>query len=124
MWSNVLLVALGGGLGAVLRYGLGQAAERLFPAAWIPLGTLAANLLGCLLIGYVLGQSHETISDRGRLFVVTGFLGGLTTFSSFAGESFILAQTNSTAGFLINVSLHLLLGLLSVWVGFFVAHHT
>ncbi|MEM1269438.1 MAG: CrcB family protein [Bacteroidota bacterium] len=124
MWSNVLLVALGGGLGATLRYGLGLAAEKLVPTAWIPLGTLTANVLGCLAIGYVLGRWEDGLTDRSRLFVVTGLLGGLTTFSSFAGESFNLGVTSGAGRLLANVSLHLTLGLAGVWVGFFVARRS
>ena len=82
----VFAVFTGAGLGALLRWGLGLRLNSLFPT--LPLGTLAANLLGGLLVGFAvawLGR-HPGLPPELRLFFITGFLGGLTTFSTFSAE--------------------------------------
>ncbi|MFN3594657.1 MAG: fluoride efflux transporter CrcB [Thiobacillaceae bacterium] len=83
-------VGIGAALGAWLRWGLGLLLNAVYPA--IPLGTLAANLLGGYLIGLALAwfAQHPGLAPEWRLFVVTGFLGGLTTFSTFSAEVFTL----------------------------------
>lgn len=80
-------IFVGAGLGALLRWGLGTALNPLFPT--IPLGTLAANVLGGLLMGLALGlfTQFEALPPVVRLTVTTGFLGGLTTFSTFSAET-------------------------------------
>ncbi len=80
-------IFIGAGLGAWLRWGLGLALNPLFPA--LPLGTLAANALGGLLMGMLLAlfAHFESLSPVLRLTLMTGFLGGLTTFSAFSGET-------------------------------------
>jgi CrcB protein len=93
MWRSLLAVALGGMLGCVFRWYLAVALNRYFPA--IPPGTLAANLIGCYIIG--LGVAAFTfwpgIAPEWRLFLATGFCGGLTTFSTFSVEVVALLQT-------------------------------
>jgi CrcB protein len=92
MWKSVLAISVGAALGALLRWVLGLSLNNLFPA--IPPGTLAANLIG----GYILGVavavfgSFSALSPEWRLFVVTGFCGGLTTFSTFSSEVVTLLQ--------------------------------
>jgi len=83
---------LGASLGAVLRWLLGMSLNALFPA--IPPGTLAANLAGGYLIGVALAvfAHHPGLAPEWRLFVITGFLGGLTTFSTFSAEVTTLIQ--------------------------------
>ena len=85
-WTLSLFVGLGGFAGSVARYGLGGLAQR-FTEAW-PLGTFAANVIGCLLIGVIAGLSGrgESISPAVRLALATGFCGGFTTMSSFIYE--------------------------------------
>ena len=79
-------IFVGAGLGAVLRWWLGARLNPVFPT--LPLGTLAANLLGGLLIGIVIAwlNRHPALPPELRLLLITGFLGGLTTFSTFSAE--------------------------------------
>ena len=82
------VIAVGGGaaVGAWMRWGLGALLNPIFPT--LPLGTLAANLVGGLLMGVAmeLASRHTLLSPETRLLVTTGFLGGLTTFSTFSAE--------------------------------------
>lgn len=82
----VMAISLGAALGALLRWVLGNQLNALFPM--LPPGTLAANLLGGYLIGLAVAffASHPSLPPEWRLLVVTGFLGGLTTFSTFSAE--------------------------------------
>lgn len=88
--TSLLAVGCGAFLGAVLRWALGLWLNPLFPT--LPLGTLGANLLGGLLMGVALGvfAHFEAVPPATRLFLATGFLGGLTTFSTFSAETVTL----------------------------------
>ncbi|MGH8115860.1 MAG: fluoride efflux transporter CrcB [Rhodanobacteraceae bacterium] len=86
----LLATGCGAFLGACLRYLFGVWFNPIFPP--VPLGTLAANLVGGLLMGLILGAftQFQSLSPETRIFVTTGFLGGLTTFSTFSGETVTL----------------------------------
>ncbi|WP_040977090.1 fluoride efflux transporter CrcB [Necropsobacter massiliensis] len=86
VWQSVLLVGSGAALGAVARWGLSQLLNPLF--SLLVFGTLIANYTGCFIIGLLLAAfwQYPQIASAWRLFLVTGFLGGLTTFSSFSAE--------------------------------------
>lgn len=86
MLYSVLAVAAGAACGALLRWGLGLSLNWLYPS--IPPGTLAANLIGGYLIGIAITffAAHPELPPQWRLLVITGFLGGLTTFSAFSAE--------------------------------------
>lgn len=92
MLLSIASICAGASLGAVLRWLLAGRFNPLFPA--LPLGTLAANLVGGYLIGIAVAvfANHPGLSPQARLFVVTGFLGGLTTFSTFSAEVVTQAQ--------------------------------
>lgn len=85
-WSGIFAVGGGAAVGAWMRWGLGIALNPIFPT--VPLGTLAANLVGGLLMGCAMEilTRHAVLSAEAQLLVTTGFLGGLTTFSTFSGE--------------------------------------
>jgi CrcB protein len=85
-WGDILAVGGGAAIGAWSRWGLGILLNPLFPT--VPLGTLSANLLGGLLMGFAMEliTRHAVFTPELRLLVTTGFLGGLTTFSTFSAE--------------------------------------
>ena len=101
-------VGIGAALGAWLRWGLSIALGQLH--SHIQFGTLAANLIGGYLIGLALGffGTNAGLPPEWRLFAVTGFLGGLTTFSSFSGESMVLLQRGQYGWALAHTAVHLL----------------
>lgn len=92
MFQSIIAISMGASCGAVLRWLLGSSLNALFPT--IPPGTLCANLLGGYLIGVALGvlSNHPGLSPLWRLLIITGFLGGLTTFSTFSAEVSALLQ--------------------------------
>lgn len=106
-WNGFIAIGIGGALGCWIRWALGLALNPLFPT--LPLGTLAANLVGGLLMGCVMGtfDHFQTLSPALRLFVFTGFLGGLTTFSTFSAESATLLLRQQYLWFGGHVAAHL-----------------
>jgi CrcB protein len=101
-----LAVGIGAAMGAWLRWGLGIWLNELHPA--IPMGTLSANLLGGYLIGLAIAffAQHPGLSPEWRLLLVTGFLGGLTTFSTFSAETFTLFSRAQIVMGLTAIGLH------------------
>lgn len=116
---DVLLVALGGAVGSVARYAVSGLASATPAGARFPLGTLLVNVVGCLAIGAFMGaaQSREWLLGPARLLVVTGLLGGFTTYSAFGWETYVLALLRAPAAAALNVLLQLALGLAAVWAG-------
>jgi fluoride exporter len=123
---HALLVGAGGMLGSVLRYVVTQGFQRHFPAAQLPYGTLAVNLLGCAAIGMLAGWLGPRAGSSAelRLFSGAGVLGGFTTFSAFGLETFVLARDGEALRALANVALHLGLGLAAVWMGYTIVSRT
>jgi fluoride exporter len=123
MWGHPLtkiaLVMIGGSMGALSRYGISLLAVRLFGTGF-PWGTLLVNLGGCFLIGlsFALADRSALMNPSARLLFVTGFLGALTTFSTFGYETFSAIQAGSHWLAMGNVLLNNVVGLILVFMGF------
>ena len=117
MSKSIAAIALGAALGALLRWFLGLKLNSLFPT--VPPGTLAANLIGGYIIGFAIAffaQAPE-LSPAWRLFVITGFCGGLTTFSTFSAEIVSLLQQERLTAALGGIGAHLAGSLLATFAG-------
>lgn len=122
MLYNIIAVFIGGGLGAVLRYIVSYLNKVLFQMPI--LGTLTVNLTGCFLIGYVFGlisDKLQTIPPVLKLLITVGFLGGLTTFSTFSLEGFELIKDGKIWIALLYIASSCILGLLLVAAGYYLA---
>jgi len=97
VFKSILAISLGASLGALLRWWLGLALNGLFPT--IPPGTLAANLIGGYLVGLAIAffATYTALAPEWRLLLITGFCGGLTTFSTFSAEIVTLLQQGRAA---------------------------
>ena len=122
--TRLLIVAAGGALGAVARYGIGLGAVRLFPAAQWPWGTLAVNVAGGLLMGLLAGW----LAFRGgahaeslRLFAAVGVLGGFTTFSAFSLETALMIERRQLAMAGGYVAASVILSIAALFIGLMVA---
>lgn len=117
---------MGGGLGAAARYGLDLALSRTIgnrlPDGF-PIGTLVINVLGCVAIGFLVPAHFppDGANQHGRLFVITGLLGGFTTYSAFGGQTVALVGRGAFGSAAINVAAHLVLGLGGVGLGAWLA---
>ena len=113
MYRNILLVALGGALGSVVRYLVSR-----WMKGTLPWGTLTVNLVGCLLIGLLMGlMAKGSLSPEMKLLLVTGFCGGFTTFSTFANESFSMMKGGDVLTMALYVGGSVVVGILAVYVG-------
>ena len=117
MWKSILAISLGAALGALLRWVLGDKLNSLFPA--IPPGTLVANLIGAYIVGVAIAffATYTALAPEWRLLIITGFCGGLTTFSTFSAEvvSFLMEGRYGLA--LATATLHVLGSLLLTVAG-------
>ena len=118
MIVRVLLIALGGAIGSVCRYGLGGLAYRLSGSVF-PWGTLAVNIIGSLVIGFLLGVFERgAIGPNMRMFLFVGILGGFTTFSSYTLETFSLFREGQARLAITNMMVSNIVGLAAVFIGF------
>ena len=117
--SQLVVIAVGATAGAWLRFGLAHWLNPRLP--YFPLGTLAANLIGGYLVGIAVAffASNQSIAPEWRLLAITGFLGGLTTFSTFSAEVVLLLQEERLATAVALALVHLLGSLLLTALGFF-----
>ena len=106
MLKSLLVIAVGASLGAWLRWLLGMKLNALFPS--IPPGTVVANMFGGYIIGLAIAflAASPTLSPEWRLLIITGFCGGLTTFSTFSAETVALIQEGRLVWALGSISLH------------------
>jgi CrcB protein len=117
--TNILLVGLGGFVGSVLRYLVSGYVQQSAKSIDFPYGTLAVNVIGCFIIGFLaqLAEEHGVFTSQSRSFVFVGILGGFTTFSSFGNETLNLARDSQIMGSLANIGANVVLGLFAVWLG-------
>jgi|SRR5882672_230397 len=109
---RLLLVALGGALGSLARYGMSSFVQRA-SASTLPLGTLAVNALGCLIAGAAIAwlEGRATDANDMRLFAMVGVLGGFTTFSAFGVETLSLLRDGRAGAALFNIAANVALGI-------------
>ena len=115
--KQILLVFLGGGFGSALRFIIGKWLNN--SENGIPYGTFAANIIGSLLIGVILGLAakNETLSQSQTLLLATGFCGGFTTFSTFAYENHVFLKSGDFMSFAIYTIASFVVGFLAVFLG-------
>jgi CrcB protein len=116
---ELLLIGLGGALGAITRFGIAEFSRRHFVGTF-PVGTLIANLAGCFLVGVIMGSGHAKKSDPIRLGIGVGFLGALTTFSTFGAETINHFNDGDWPIAFSNVFANVVLGLVFVFLGMLV----
>jgi fluoride exporter len=116
--DKIVLVLIGGAAGSLARYLTGTAIMSRFPGRF-PLGTLIVNVSGCFLIGVIMTLLSERPAPHPnwRLFLVVGFLGGFTTFSSFAYETYVATRDGNMGIGLMNILTSVVLGYVAVWLG-------
>ena len=120
--KSFLLVFLGGGLGSGLRYLVTITMNQYSKV--LPFGTFTVNMLGCLLIGLILGyaQKENTLTSNQTLLLATGFCGGFTTFSAFANENLELIKNGELFNFSVYTLGSVLIGILAVFIGFYLTN--
>ncbi|WP_298239077.1 fluoride efflux transporter CrcB [uncultured Algibacter sp.] len=119
--KQLLLVFVGGGFGSVLRFIIGKYLNST--ETGIPYGTFAANILGSLLIGIILGLAakNNSLSQSQTLLLATGFCGGFTTFSTFAYENHVFLKSGDFTSFALYTIGSFVVGFLAVFLGMFLA---
>lgn len=116
--KEVILVGLGGAAGSILRYLSSQFVQKYYNGHF-PLATFTINVIGCLLIGVLIGYFSKTqvLQNEWKLLLITGFCGGFTTFSAFASENLNLINNNQIGLALFYIALSVFLGIAAVWLG-------
>ncbi len=120
---TLIVVALGGAIGSVARYLLSSAVLRA-TGSLFPVGTFAVNVVGCLAFGLIVGAAEQRVqlAPELRIFLLVGILGGFTTFSSYAFESFALMRDGQLAWAAINVVGQVVAGLVGMWAGYVITN--
>jgi CrcB protein len=116
--GKLFLAGLGGFIGSSLRYVVTGYVQQTSHSISFPYGTLAVNLIGCFIIGFLsqLAESRGVFTAESRTFVFVGLLGGFTTFSAFGNETMNLWRDGQNTFALANIAAHLVLGLGAVWL--------
>ncbi|WP_440616824.1 fluoride efflux transporter CrcB [Cysteiniphilum sp. 6C5] len=121
---TLLLVGLGGGLGSISRFGLSEFIYKVFGKSF-PHGILIVNILGCLIIGALAAFFQKErllehfLTPHFRALLITGFLGGFTTFSSFSLDALTLLQKGEWSKAIIYIMLSVFISMIAVFVGFY-----
>ena len=120
MIHPLILVAMGGAIGSMARYGVSSLVVKQVNPVNFPWGTFSVNILGCMLAGVFLlvAESMQSISQEARLFVVTGLLGGFTTFSAFGIETLGLLRRGEMLIAISYASLSIIVGVLAMWLSY------
>ena len=122
--TRFLLVAAGGAIGSIARYGVGIAAQRLAPASAWPWGTLTVNVVGGLLMGLLAGWlAHRAAANTADLHALigVGLLGGFTTFSAFSLETALMIERREIGAAALYVGLSVLLAVAALFIGLIIA---
>jgi CrcB protein len=122
MWKPILAISLGAALGALMRWQLGLRLNSLFPS--LPPGTLSANLVGGYIIGMAVAYFAQApeLAPEWRLLIITGFCGGLTTFSTFSAEVVTLLQEGRLVWAMGSIATHVLGSLVATLAGLMTWH--
>ena len=117
--QGILLVGLGGFLGAIARYKLGGFILHMTAQDRLPFGTFVVNILGCLIVGVLAGvaERYDAFGPDTRLFLFTGLLGGFTTFSAFGLEAMHLIRRGDLGAAALYAGGSVVLGITAVWLG-------
>jgi CrcB protein len=117
--GKILLIGVGGFVGAILRYYVSGWMQQWVRDAGFPWGTLIVNLTGCLVIGGLsyLADVRGAFTPEARAFLFIGLMGAYTTFSTFGNETMALLRDGEFTPALVNVGAHVVLGLSAVWAG-------
>jgi len=121
MIKGIFLVAIGGGLGSILRYIANVAIAKNLPNK-LYFSTFLVNIIGCLLIGLLVGfLTKQNQNENLKLLLITGFCGGFTTFSAFGLENFSFLQSGNYITALLYTALSIVIGILFVGLGIYIA---
>lgn len=118
VWKDILLVGLGGGVGSIARFLCQRSVYSWYPHAF-PFGTFIVNIVGCFLIGVILGFAEKSnlVKPDLKLLLATGFCGGYTTFSAFAAENMQLLKDGRLLYFFIYIVASVALGIVATFAG-------
>ena len=121
MIKTLIYISIGGAIGSVLRY-LTSVLVNKYWATNFPMATFLTNVLGCFLIGFIIGilENNQLTNSNLKWFLITGFCGGFTTFSTFELENLSLFQNQNSAIAFLYIGASVIFGLASVWLGLFV----
>ncbi|MDX9728654.1 MAG: fluoride efflux transporter CrcB [Bacteroidales bacterium] len=119
MLKNLLIIGSGGFIGSIARYLVSQLNLSVNFHS-IPVGTLAVNIIGCFVIGFLTGVADKSmiLTAEWRLFLMVGICGGFTTFSAFANENLMLLHNGQVAAVLLYTAMSIFLGFLAVYLGY------